>query len=170
LATFGSKRKEHPVKRRVRASAKTRKALEDLFSGRGGGASERSELVKLATRLIVEEALESEVDDRLGRAYYAHGAQAGHRNGYRIGRMKTAEGGIEYAVPQVRGTLTPYRSQIRQALASGRSEELERLVSPFGIKEPALFGVMAPLISWSEPGICGRFKAARFFRLRQPVS
>ncbi len=30
-------------------------------------------------------------------------------------------------MPQVRGTAAPYRSQIRQALASGRSEELERL-------------------------------------------
>lgn len=115
------------MKRRVRASAKTRKQLEDLFAGRRGGESERSDLVKLATRLIVEEALESEVDDQLGRGYYAHGAQAGHRNGYRTGRLKSAEGAIEYAVPQVRGTAAPYRSQIRRALASGRSEELERL-------------------------------------------
>ena len=66
------------MKRRVRASSKTRKALEDLFSGCGGAASERSDLVKLARRLIVEEALEGEVDDQLGRGYYAHGAQAGH--------------------------------------------------------------------------------------------
>jgi putative transposase len=115
------------VSKRVRASAQTRKQLAELFSGRGGGENGRSDLVKLATRLIVEEALESEVDDQLGRAYYAHGARAGHRNGYRRGRLKTAEGGIEYAVPQVRGAAAAYRSQIRQALASGRSEELERL-------------------------------------------
>ncbi len=70
------------MKRRVRASSKTRKALEDLFAGGGEGENGRSDLVRLATRLIVEEALESEVDDQLGRGYYTHGAQAGHRNGY----------------------------------------------------------------------------------------
>lgn len=101
--------------------------LEDLLAGRAGGASERSDLVKLATRLIVEEALESEVDDQLGRGDYAHGAQAGHRNCYRTGRLKSAEGAIEYAVPQMRGTVSAYHSQIRQALVKGRTEELEHL-------------------------------------------
>jgi hypothetical protein len=33
------------------------------------------ELVKLATRLIVAEALEGEAGDALGREYYEHGAQ-----------------------------------------------------------------------------------------------
>lgn len=63
----------HPVKRRVRAAAKTRKPLEDLSSGRSGGESERSDQVKRATRLIVEAALESEVADKLGRGYSAYG-------------------------------------------------------------------------------------------------
>ena len=115
------------MKRRIRASSQTRKQLEDLFSGQGGAENERSDLVKLATRLIVEEALESEVDERLGRGYYAHGAQAGHRNGYRRGRLQSAEGRIEFSVPQVRGMGEPYRSEIRQAFAGGRTEELERL-------------------------------------------
>jgi putative transposase len=48
--------------------------------------------VKLATRLIVEEALEGEAGDAVGRDYYEHGAQPGqgYRNGYRAGRLKTA--------------------------------------------------------------------------------
>ena len=48
----------------------------------------------MASRLIVEEALEGEAGDALGREYYAHGAQPGqgYRNGYRMGRLKTAEG------------------------------------------------------------------------------
>ncbi len=113
------------MKRRVRASVKTRKALEDLFSGRGEGG--KSDLVKLATRLIMEEALEGEARDQLGREYYAHGAQAGHRNGYRRARLDTSEGRIEFSMPQVRGRDQPYRSEIRRALAGGRTEELERL-------------------------------------------
>lgn len=57
------------MQRRVRASTKRRKALEDLFSGRGDGASERRDLVQLAPRRIVEETREGEVDDQLGRGY-----------------------------------------------------------------------------------------------------
>ena len=40
--------------------------------------------------------------------------------------MKTAEGVIEFAVPQVSDTAEPFRSQIRQVIR-GRTEELERL-------------------------------------------
>lgn len=73
---------EHPVKRRVRASVKTRKALEDLFSGRGEGG--KSDLAKMATRLIMEEALEGEARDQLARhelAMQFHGdVQLGHNS------------------------------------------------------------------------------------------
>jgi putative transposase len=112
---------------RVPASKQTRKRLEQLFEGRGAAEADRGELVKLAARLIVEEALEEEVEEVVGRGYYAHGdGGGGHRNGYRRGKLDTAEGRIEYGVPQVRGTPEPFRSMVREAM-SGRSEELERL-------------------------------------------
>ena len=85
---------------RVPASKQTRKQLEELFVGKGAREGDRSDWVKLAARLILEEALEGEVDDVLGRAYYAHGAEAGYRNGYRRGQLDTAEGRIEYGCPQ----------------------------------------------------------------------
>ena len=113
------------MKHRVRASAQTRKRLADLFEGSASGG--KSDLVKLAVQLIVEEALEAEVDQALGRGYYEHGAKAGHRNGYRRGELDSGEGAIEFAVPQVRGRSEPYRSEIRALLAQGRTEELERL-------------------------------------------
>ena len=111
------------MKRRVPASEKTRKRIEDLLSG--NEQAERSDLVKLAAQLIIEEALEGEVEAELGRGYYGRGETSGHRNGYRRGKLDTAEGRIEYAVPQVRG-IAGWRSAVREAL-SGRSEELERL-------------------------------------------
>jgi putative transposase len=112
---------------RVPASKQTRKQLEQLFDGQRPAEADRGELVKLAARLIVEEALEEEVEDVIGRGYYAHGdGSDGHRNGYRRGKLDSAEGRIEYAVPQVRGTLKPFQSAIREALGS-RTEELERL-------------------------------------------
>ena len=82
---------------RIPASKQTRKRLTELFDGVGATEGDGGELVKLAARLIVEEALEEEVEDVVGRGYYAHGdGSGGHRNGYRRGKLDTAEGRIEY--------------------------------------------------------------------------
>jgi transposase-like protein len=76
--------------------------LEQLFDGHGAEEANRGKLVKLAVRLIVEEALEEEVEDVVGRGYYAHGnGIGGHRNAYRGGKLDTTEGRVEYGVPQV---------------------------------------------------------------------
>jgi putative transposase len=113
---------------RVSAADRTRERLEALIDGRLTTAPERSDLVRLAARLILEETLEGEVRDRLGRERYerADGESAGYRNGYRTGRMKTAEGMVEYAAPQVRDTSEPFVSAVREHLA-GRTEALEDL-------------------------------------------
>jgi hypothetical protein len=50
----------HPMVRRIPASQDTREGLTALIEGRLSTASAKNELVKLATRLIVEEALEGE--------------------------------------------------------------------------------------------------------------
>lgn len=114
--------------RRVPGSERTREALGDLIEGRLSSEAGRSELVRLATRLIVEEGLEAEVRDALGREYYERGAGAdrGHRNGVREGRLRTAEGFIAYSAPQVAGTVEPFRSELRGHL-KGHSEALEAL-------------------------------------------
>ena len=110
---------------RVPASERTRNELKQMFAGKT--VVDRSALVRQAARLIVEEALESEVTDALGRGYYERGERArGYRNGYRVGRVKSAEGEIEFAVPQISDTTEPFRSQIREVIR-GRTEELERL-------------------------------------------
>jgi nucleoside-diphosphate-sugar epimerase len=82
---------------RIPASERTRERLKPLMEGDGEKADLRSELVRLAARLIVEEGLEGEAADALGREYYVRGAApgAGYRNGYRTGRLKTAEGLID---------------------------------------------------------------------------
>lgn len=113
---------------RVPASERTREALRDLIDGRLGSSAGRTELIKLAAQLIVEEALEAESRDALGRDYYERGAAPGqgYRNGYRQARLKTAEGAIAYAVPQITGRELPFRSAIRGHL-KGHSEALEDL-------------------------------------------
>ena len=113
---------------RLPASQRTREELTALIEGRLSTASAKDELVKLATRLIVEEALEGEAGDALGREYYEHGAQPGqgYRNGYRTGRLKTAEGLMEYSAPQIAGRDEPFRSAIREHL-KGHTQGLEDL-------------------------------------------
>ncbi len=116
------------MSRRIPASDRTREALSDLIEGRLSSEAGRTELVRLATRLIIEEGLEAEVRDALGRDYYERGMGAcgGYRNGLREGRLKTAEGFIPYSAPQVAGRAEPFRSDLRAHL-KGRSEALEDL-------------------------------------------
>ena len=110
---------------RLSAPARTREELRALMNGDLGTAAGRGDLVHLALRLIVEEALEGEVSDGLGRGRYerGEGEKAGYRNGYRPGKMKTAEGAVDYSAPQVRDTPEPFVSSVRAA----RTRELERL-------------------------------------------
>src|SRR5207237_1198310 len=90
----------------------------------------RSDLVRLAARLIIEEGLEGEATDALGREYYGRGAApgVGYRNGHRTGRLKTAEGVVEYAAPQISDRAVPFRSRLREIIR-GRSEELAVLAA-----------------------------------------
>ena len=113
---------------RLPGSERTRETLNELINGRLRVDDAKSELVKLATRLIVEEGLEAEVKDALGRDYYEHGADpnGGYRNGVRRGKLKTAEGVIEYSAPQVAGTTEQFRSELRDHL-KGHTEALDDL-------------------------------------------
>ena len=107
---------------RLSAAERTREELRALMNGELGTASGRSDLVRLALRLIVAEALESEVAEALGRERYARGAceKAGYRNGYRTGKVKTAEGAVEYAAPQVREMPEPFVSGVQRRFPAAR--------------------------------------------------
>lgn len=113
---------------RIPASERTSQKLSELLTEGVADGDARAELLKLAVRRIVEEALEAEVAEVVGRGYYEAGAApgAGYRNGYRRGRLRTAEGAIEYGVPQVADRPEPFVSRVRAGLA-GRTAELERL-------------------------------------------
>ena len=107
--------------------------------GPEAGEAIKSAFVQLAVRKVIEELLEAEVGDVLQRGYYRHRGRpaavqgatptevpGGYRNGYRDGRLRTAEGEIGYAVPQVSDRDQPFHSRLR-ALLGGRTDELERL-------------------------------------------
>ncbi len=112
---------------RIPASKRTSQGILQALNGLAEGEGV-SEVIRLGLRKIVEEALEAEVSDGIGRGYYERGAEgkSGYRNGYRRGRLKTAEGLVEYAVPQVSDWEEPFRSRIRGGLAD-RTQALEDL-------------------------------------------
>ena len=116
------------MSKRVPGSMRTRQSLSELIEGRLSSPDGRAELVRLATRLIIEEALEAESREAVGRGYYEHGAEPGQgwRNGVRTGRLKTTEGAIAYTAPQIAGRAEPFRSEIREHL-KGRTQALEDL-------------------------------------------
>jgi transposase-like protein len=109
-----------------------RQQLQELLAGGADhGSNIVSALVETVTRVVVQELLEGEQADYLGgRGRYERRTQGqvGSRNGYQPGRVRTAEGAFEVAVPQVRGAGEPFRSSLMGFL-DGNSEVLERLVS-----------------------------------------
>jgi putative transposase len=117
---------------RVAPSQIARQQLQELLAGGAEcGSNIVSALVETVTRVVVQELLEGEQADYLGgRGRYERRGegQVGSRNGYAPGRVRTAEGAFEVAVPQVRGAQQPFRSSLMSFL-DGNSEVLERLVA-----------------------------------------
>ena len=118
--------------RRVSPSVVAREQLHQLLAG---GVDHQtnivSAVVEAVTRQVVQELLEGEQQDFLGgRGRYDRRGedQPGSRNGYERGRLRTAEGFIDVAVQQVRGTVEPFRSSLMGFL-DGNSEVLESLVN-----------------------------------------
>jgi len=114
---------------KVAPSARLREEIAAVLEGREeseSGAAALSRLVQLATARPVQEALEEEQTDFIGRDRYARGDGRGKRNGYVPGHLDTAEGRVPVEVPQVREAGAPYRSQLYDFLR-GHSEVVERL-------------------------------------------
>jgi len=113
---------------KIPPSERIRQLLEGYLQG-GYQHSEQpaSEFLKLAAQMVAQEALEQEVTDFLGRERYERQEEAvGYRNGYKPGRMRSAEGEIELSVPQVRETEQPYRSRLMEFF-KGNTDVLDDL-------------------------------------------
>ncbi len=123
-----SPEEDDPV-RKVPPSEKTREAIRSLLeNGVGDETDPKSELMRLASQLILEEAMDAKARDIVGRDRYERRAEGeeGYRNGYRRGRLKSSEGEVEYAIPQLRDVSQEDITVLRRSL-KGRTEELERL-------------------------------------------
>ena len=119
--------------RKVPPSVRVREQIDQALFSEGLDANETnllSTLAQLGLSYLVQQALEQEQEDFLGRSHYERRGKEtrrGYRNGYEEAGLATAEGKVEVRVPQVRASSTPYRSRLMEFL-SGNSEVLERLV------------------------------------------
>ncbi|MFO1223693.1 MAG: hypothetical protein U1E90_11410 [Burkholderiaceae bacterium] len=91
--------------KKVPASEATRKRLEAVFNGE---QIDPGRIVREGTRLLIEQALEAEVEQALGRRYYEHGKPGevvgAMRNGVRRAHIDSAEGAIEFRRRNSRGS------------------------------------------------------------------
>ena len=117
--------------RKITPGELKRQALEELLKGEISIKGEKgclSEFIRLSVEKTLQDLLEKEQEDALGRSRYERGGNAGvYRNGYEPGRFRTAEGVMEVERPQIRGLSEPYRSEIWSRLSS-TSNQLRQLI------------------------------------------
>jgi transposase-like protein len=118
------------VERRIAPSARIEEAIEAALLDGVADPDRISQLGRLATRLVLQRAVEEEVEVFLGRARYERTETAtGSRNGHRPRRVQTAEGEITVAMPQIRDSLVRFvSSTIPDTKAIVRTRPLEALV------------------------------------------
>jgi transposase-like protein len=87
-----------------------------------------SVLIKKSVKKVIQEILEAEVKDYLGRDYYQRqgGKARGYRNGYENRNLKMSEGKIGLEVPQLRDTQSSFSSAFLEEVGL-LSPQLERL-------------------------------------------
>ena len=115
------------------AEERIRTRVVELFQeGRDEESRERlslGELVREGARLMLETALEMEVEGFLGRGRYERGdrRRRGYRNGVSARTVKTLAGEVTVHKPKVRDTDEPFESEILRAWQR-RCDELSALI------------------------------------------
>jgi putative transposase len=119
------------MSQRIAPSDQKAQELRAMLGGENeaqSGEELLSTLVRLSTERVLQEALEHEQAQALGRGRYERReGEVGYRNGYEAGTLKTAEGVLRVRVPQIRGWEEPYRSPLWSQMAS-TSDVLRRLI------------------------------------------
>jgi len=116
---------------RIAKSEQFRQALEEiLLKGKAKDVSHPLDaFIRLGARYMLQVALEQEVSEFLGRGHYHRGKRLrdGYRNGYEPRNLKSANGILQVAIPQLRNLQEKFGSRLLKRLKSG-SDVLERLV------------------------------------------
>ena len=117
--------------RRVSPVERIRAEIDQLFSSDHDLASILEEVARLSVRLVLQIALEAEVEEFLGRARYERrgdGDRPGSRNGYQPPMtVKTTMGAVALQRPKLRGTDQAFCSRLF-GVGVTRTNALESLV------------------------------------------
>jgi putative transposase len=121
-----------PVSARVSPTDRIRGEIDALFDGQRELAEIIEDVARLGARLIIQTAVEAEVEVFLGRARYQRtadcpDARCGSRNGYQDSTIKTTAGPVTVARPKLRGTTERFASQLFGKSVT-KSNALESLV------------------------------------------
>jgi len=108
---------------------------EKLFDGKNTAEHPLDSFIRLGARYMMQVALEQEVQEFLGRAHYKRGPRQnfGYRNGYKPRNLKSANGILQVAIPQVRDTDEDYRSKLVKKFKCG-SDDLNKLVTEMYVR------------------------------------
>ncbi len=117
---------------RVSPTDRIRGEIDALFDGSRDLSEVIEDFARLGARLIIQAAVEAEVEVFLGRARYQRAAdvpesRAGSRNGFCEVTIKTTAGPVTVARPKLRGTTERFASQLFGKTVT-RSNALEALV------------------------------------------
>src|SRR6266536_663370 len=121
-----------PVSSPVSPTEKIRGEIDALFDGSRDLVEVIEDVARLGARLIIQTALEAEVDVFLGRVRYQRSAavadaRPGMRNGYCPSTIKTTAGPVTVARPKLRGTTEVFASGLFGKSVT-KSNALEALV------------------------------------------
>ncbi|PXX01571.1 transposase-like protein [Mycolicibacterium moriokaense] len=102
---------------RVSPTEKIRGEIDAVFDGSRDLSEVIEDVARLGARLIIQTAVEAEVEVFLGRARYQRAAEcpdsrAGSRNGFCSSTIKTTAGPVTVARPKLRGTTEAFASQL----------------------------------------------------------
>lgn len=117
---------------RIPPSEKISKEIKELIEKLSQESSNEDilgKILKLGMKKIVQEMLEEETKEYLGRDYYQReemDEHTGYRNGYKPGKLKTAEGKLNIQRPQVSDSPAPFRSTLWGHI-NGNTSALEDL-------------------------------------------
>lgn len=105
---------------KIRPSDELSKKLQSILFGEGSNMIE--ELIKTSAEKIIQEALEEELTDYLGRNWYERSSTEegfkGYRNGYVNKRYKSSEGILNIRRPRLRDNEEDFESEVIRRLSS----------------------------------------------------
>ena len=99
---------------RLSPTERIRAQIDELFAGGQPLAATLEEAARLSVRLVIQAALEAEVNEFLGRDRYQRDPDAGsgYRNGHQPVEVKTTAGPVVLERPKLRATSQPFVSRL----------------------------------------------------------